>query len=379
VFTDSYGNARFPGLYRGIVVANDDPISKGRLKLQIPQILGSSVTDWAWASRNPGAPEASPEIGSGVWVQFEGGDPSFPVWVGTFDSAATVGSVTGITAGTGIVASTGASPITTSGTLSLAALSPNPANTYGSSTAIPSITVDAYGRTTSVTTNSLNLDLGGASITGTLPESKGGTGVITGAGLVPVIPTSAGTAVTGATSWTYATTPTTNSFSFSAKNHVYIGGIFSSAYTHYRLKIEFTSASITTPSYMGLTSGTGTGTWSGGVPGNRIMTASYYAGTVYWTGADSLAGAETAASTSGWNWGFGVMPSITTLDINHPFEVRTTTILGQSIQESATNSFPVSLGGSHTGGTSADGLYFVNTSASQSLTGTVWIYAYNNV
>jgi hypothetical protein len=376
VFTDSYGNARFPGLYRGIVVANDDPISKGRVKLQIPQILGSSVTDWAWASRNPGAPEASPEIGSGVWVQFEGGDPSFPVWVGTFDSAATVGSVTGITAGTGIVASTGASPITTSGTLSLAALSPNPANTYGSSTAIPSITVDAYGRTTSVTTNSLDLDLGGASITGVLPESKGGTGVITGAGLVPVIPTSAGTAVTGATSWTYAATPTTNSFSFSSKNYVYIGGIFSSAYTHYRLKIEFTSSF--TPSLMSLTSGTGSGTWSGGVPGNRITTASYYAGMIYYSGAGTLTPSQGAATTSGWSWAGNPMSPITTLDINHPFETaRTTTVIGQSLSESATSAFPVSLGGSHTGGDSADGIFFVNSS--NTFTGKVWVYAYSNV
>ena len=57
------------------------------------------------------------------------------------------GTVTSITAGTGLTGGT----ITTSGTVALAT-SGVTANTYGSSTAIPVITFDTYGRATSVTT-----------------------------------------------------------------------------------------------------------------------------------------------------------------------------------------------------------------------------------
>jgi hypothetical protein len=39
---------RFYGIYRGLVVSNDDQSKQGRVKLQVPQILGSAVTNWAW-------------------------------------------------------------------------------------------------------------------------------------------------------------------------------------------------------------------------------------------------------------------------------------------------------------------------------------------
>ena len=58
-----------------------------------------------------------------------------------------VGTVTSVASGTGLTGG----PITGSGTLSLAT-SGVTANTYGSSTAIPVITVDAYGRATTITT-----------------------------------------------------------------------------------------------------------------------------------------------------------------------------------------------------------------------------------
>lgn len=95
MFTDDYGNRRFPGLYRGIVFDTRDPLDRGRLRLQVPQVLFDEITDWAWAKRDPGAPEATPAVGTGVWVQFEGGDPSYPVWVGTFTSSATGGGAGG--------------------------------------------------------------------------------------------------------------------------------------------------------------------------------------------------------------------------------------------------------------------------------------------
>jgi microcystin-dependent protein len=81
---DSYGNRRFYGIYRGIVVSNADPLNKGRVKVQIPQILAKEITDWAWVKDANGVRVDPPKIGQGVWIQFEGGDPSFPVLSGTF-------------------------------------------------------------------------------------------------------------------------------------------------------------------------------------------------------------------------------------------------------------------------------------------------------
>lgn len=39
---------RYYGIYRGIVVNTDDPLGKNRVTLQVPQVSGEQVTDWAW-------------------------------------------------------------------------------------------------------------------------------------------------------------------------------------------------------------------------------------------------------------------------------------------------------------------------------------------
>lgn len=81
---------RFFGKYRALVVDNDDPEQLGRLKLNIPSLLGDQVvTGWAV----PCVPYGGggnrgmfflPEVGDGVWAEFEEGDLEFPIWVGTF-------------------------------------------------------------------------------------------------------------------------------------------------------------------------------------------------------------------------------------------------------------------------------------------------------
>jgi uncharacterized protein involved in type VI secretion and phage assembly len=75
------------GKYRGTVTDNSDPTSRGRLKVNVPAVLG---TNDVWAM--PCVPYAGkgvgfyslPEPKTGVWVEFEAGDPSYPVWTGFF-------------------------------------------------------------------------------------------------------------------------------------------------------------------------------------------------------------------------------------------------------------------------------------------------------
>lgn len=79
---------RFYGLYRGIVTDNDDAAKLGRIKARIPAVLGDVESGWCM----PCVPYAGdhvgiaflPEVGSGVWIEFEGGDVSYPVWVGCY-------------------------------------------------------------------------------------------------------------------------------------------------------------------------------------------------------------------------------------------------------------------------------------------------------
>jgi hypothetical protein len=84
MYSDVYvGNShdkRFYGIYRGIVADTNDPANKKRIRLQVPQILGTTTTGWAYSINNT-SPSA---VGTGVWVMFEGGDPNFPLWLGAF-------------------------------------------------------------------------------------------------------------------------------------------------------------------------------------------------------------------------------------------------------------------------------------------------------
>jgi hypothetical protein len=78
----------FYGKYRGMVLNNVDPLQQGRLQVQVPDVAGLIPTTWAM----PCVPLAGiqngmfalPIIGSGVWVEFEQGDPDYPIWVGCF-------------------------------------------------------------------------------------------------------------------------------------------------------------------------------------------------------------------------------------------------------------------------------------------------------
>lgn len=79
---------RFYGKYRGLVSDNKDPLNLGRIKARVPEVLGDTETGWA----SPCAPYAGPKAGlftippedAGVWIEFEAGDTSRPIWVGAW-------------------------------------------------------------------------------------------------------------------------------------------------------------------------------------------------------------------------------------------------------------------------------------------------------
>ncbi len=77
-------STKFFGLYRAIVIDNKDPEGHRRLKVKIPQLNDSDVTNYCWPQEVSSTRSQVPNIGEGVWVQFEGGDPSYPIWSGTF-------------------------------------------------------------------------------------------------------------------------------------------------------------------------------------------------------------------------------------------------------------------------------------------------------
>ena len=71
------------GVYRAVVADDNDPLKQNRVKLYI-QTNPTEKTDWVWSLDSASMHTKAPSIGQGVWVMFEGGDPSFPVWLGEF-------------------------------------------------------------------------------------------------------------------------------------------------------------------------------------------------------------------------------------------------------------------------------------------------------
>jgi uncharacterized protein involved in type VI secretion and phage assembly len=82
-------DGRYYGKYRGVVTDNKDPDRLGRVRAKVPRLLGDEPTGWALpAFPYGGLPEqgffAVPEVTAGVWIEFEGGDLSYPIWSGTW-------------------------------------------------------------------------------------------------------------------------------------------------------------------------------------------------------------------------------------------------------------------------------------------------------
>ncbi len=78
---------RYFGKYRGRVVDNNDALNRGSLQVQVPAVLGETSV-WAlpctpYAGSQVGF-FALPPVGASVWVEFEAGQPNYPIWVGCF-------------------------------------------------------------------------------------------------------------------------------------------------------------------------------------------------------------------------------------------------------------------------------------------------------
>ena len=82
------GGKKFYGKYRATVLNNIDPLQLGRILASVPDVLGPTPTSWAMpcvpiAGKQSGT-FVIPQIGAGVWIEFEQGNPDYPIWVGGY-------------------------------------------------------------------------------------------------------------------------------------------------------------------------------------------------------------------------------------------------------------------------------------------------------
>ena len=79
---------RFIGKYRGVVTDNQDPRGLGRIRAKVQDVFGAEESGWAmpclpYAGKDVGLYLVPPEQAF-VWIEFEQGDPDYPVWTGCF-------------------------------------------------------------------------------------------------------------------------------------------------------------------------------------------------------------------------------------------------------------------------------------------------------
>jgi hypothetical protein len=98
------------GKHRGLVLDDQDPMQLGRIRASVPSV-GAQPLGWAMPCV-PCAGAASgvfvvPPVGSNVWIEFEEGDESRPIWTGGFWSTGQVPASAGPGGGFTIAAPTG--------------------------------------------------------------------------------------------------------------------------------------------------------------------------------------------------------------------------------------------------------------------------------
>lgn len=80
-------DSTYYGKYRGYVHDVDDPDGRGRIRVIVPRLLGADTpTGWALPCAPYAGPDQGfftvPDVGAGVWVEFEEGDLHRPIWSG---------------------------------------------------------------------------------------------------------------------------------------------------------------------------------------------------------------------------------------------------------------------------------------------------------
>jgi len=77
---------RYYGKFRGIVTDNNDPDKQGRIRAKVAELFGTEQTGWAMPCVHYAPPGHGMlhlrELDSNVWIEFEAGDPSRPIWAG---------------------------------------------------------------------------------------------------------------------------------------------------------------------------------------------------------------------------------------------------------------------------------------------------------
>lgn len=82
------GEGRFYGKFRGVVSDNSDPSNLGRIRARVVDVFGEEESGWAM----PSVPYAGSQVGlflipptnASVWIEFEHGNPDYPIWTGCF-------------------------------------------------------------------------------------------------------------------------------------------------------------------------------------------------------------------------------------------------------------------------------------------------------
>lgn len=81
-----FQRSRYFGKYRGLVRDISDPDELGRIKAEVPAVYGEEDSPWAMPSLPFAGPQHGltllPEVGDGVWIEFEGGELARPIWSG---------------------------------------------------------------------------------------------------------------------------------------------------------------------------------------------------------------------------------------------------------------------------------------------------------
>jgi hypothetical protein len=89
---DPAGRTRFYGTYLGTVTNATDPEGRNRVQVKVPQISGEDILGWALPSDLYSTKLLLPSIGDYVWVTFQDGDASYPIWSSGSGSGASQGS-----------------------------------------------------------------------------------------------------------------------------------------------------------------------------------------------------------------------------------------------------------------------------------------------